>query len=535
MRITSAGDVGIGTSSPAERLQVNGTIKSLATANWSILSAEATDGTRSAVSQYIPFGTQTSTNPVWQVGHRFSANGNLAFWRYNGSSHLTNDMTLDASGNLGLGVTPSAWGSPFKAFQGANSSVAFQTNANVMRLTNNNYYNGTAYVYSSNGAASQFNLKETSAFEWQIAASGTAGNAITFTQAMTLDASGNLGIGVTAPAAQLATLGNVNIGNNSSTNPVSYLRFGATQFGAADIRPTDESTHKVGLSFYTDGTADATINPTERMRIDSSGNVGIGTSSPGAKLEVNGSIVTTRTDGGAYIISRGGYSASTVYTFWGNDTTGISNPAAGTLGFLSSGSERMRIDSSGRVLIGRTTTINTSYKLNVDNGNAGSIVANSTGGGDANYFSTSTGIGYHFYAESTTAKFYVVNAGTIYSTNTAVQAISDIRHKENIKDLETGLAEVLALKPRRFDWKEGCGTGEKNVAGFIAQEVEPILPDLIGDWQNQMGSDEKFKSLAMGNMLPTLVKAIQELKAIVDQQSTELDSVKAELQTLKGN
>ena len=65
--------------------------------------------------------------------------------------------------------------------------------------------------------------------------------------------------------------GNVNIGSNDSSNPFTYLRFGASQYGAADIRPRNESSHKVGLSFYVDGTQDTTINPTERMRLSSNG------------------------------------------------------------------------------------------------------------------------------------------------------------------------------------------------------------------------------------------------------------------------
>ena len=65
--------------------------------------------------------------------------------------------------------------------------------------------------------------------------------------------------------------GDVNIGNNASSNPLSKLRLGGTQYGAADIRPTDEGGHKVGMAFYTDGTGDTTIDPVLRMTIDSSG------------------------------------------------------------------------------------------------------------------------------------------------------------------------------------------------------------------------------------------------------------------------
>ena len=103
---------------------------------------------------------------------------------------------------------------------------------------------------------------------------------------MRIDSSGNVGIGVTSPTAQLATLGNVNIGNNSSTNPFSYLRFGCSQYGASDIRPVDYGGHTSGLAFYTDGTADTTINPTERMRIDSSGNLLVGTTTAINKVTI---------------------------------------------------------------------------------------------------------------------------------------------------------------------------------------------------------------------------------------------------------
>ena len=72
---------------------------------------------------------------------------------------------------------------------------------------------------------------------------------------------------------RLDNSGNLNIGVNASTNPFTYLRFGATQYGAADIRPTDDGSHKVGLRFLVDGTQDTTINPTETVRFQSSGGI----------------------------------------------------------------------------------------------------------------------------------------------------------------------------------------------------------------------------------------------------------------------
>ena len=82
----------------------------------------------------------------------------------------------------------------------------------------------------------------------------------------------------------------------------------------------------------------------------------------------------------------------------------------------------------------------------------------------------------------------------------------------------------MSLKPRRFDWKENEGSNEKNVAGFIAQEVETVLPDLIGNYLHEELDDAK--SVRMGDMLPTLVKAIQEQQDQIDKLSKEIVKLK---------
>jgi cytoskeletal protein CcmA (bactofilin family) len=114
-------------------------------------------------------------------------------------------------------------------------------------------------------------------------------------------------------------------------------------------------------------------------------------------------------------------------------------------------------------------------------------------------------------------KFYVNFGGQILSTSTSISGLSDERLKENIVDLETGLTEVIALKPRRFDWK---GNGNKNVAGFIAQEVETVLPELLGDFLHDDLADAK--SVKMGDMVPTLVKAIQEQQTLIESLTARI-------------
>jgi hypothetical protein len=130
-----------------------------------------------------------------------------------GSSN-TERARIDASGNLGLGVTPSAWGGGFKAFETNGTSLGSNATGSSYYLQNS-YFNGTNFIYTTTAAASYYQ-QITGAHRWYTAASGTAGNTITFTQAMTLDASGNLGIGTTSPAYKLDVTGTMGVSGVST-------------------------------------------------------------------------------------------------------------------------------------------------------------------------------------------------------------------------------------------------------------------------------------------------------------------------------
>lgn len=103
----------------------------------------------------------------------------------------TERVRIDTNGNVGIGVAPSAW-SGFKALQQQNTSIS--SNLNEQYITSNGYYNGSNWIYNSNTGASQY-LNNQGIHTWKTAPSGTAGNAITLTNAMTLDASGDLIVG----------------------------------------------------------------------------------------------------------------------------------------------------------------------------------------------------------------------------------------------------------------------------------------------------------------------------------------------------
>ena len=185
MRLNSTG-LGIGRS-PSYRLQ-------------------ASSGTKATTASIATVGAITTTDTD-DFGIYFrlktdatGANRYAAITAFdNGSGNGPRDLVLqDLGGNVGIGVTPSAWGASLKAFElGAKGNALFTTTSVLdgLFMVNNAYYD-TSYKYASTGYASRYTHYQ-GAHQWFTAASGTAGNAITFTQAMTLDASGNLLVGLT--------------------------------------------------------------------------------------------------------------------------------------------------------------------------------------------------------------------------------------------------------------------------------------------------------------------------------------------------
>jgi hypothetical protein len=183
--------------------------------------------------------------------------GRLTFFTSaDGSATPTERMRLDASGNLGLGVTPSAWGSIFKVLQvGAGASyVGGRTDSVAGRqvwLGTNSYYNGTNWIYGVSQPAAQYYQNDGSHI-WNTAVSGTAGNTISFTQAMTLDASGNLLVGTTT--------------NNASGGVIQVsngITFPATQSASTDANTLDdyeEGAWTPVLTFVTPGDVSVTYS-----------------------------------------------------------------------------------------------------------------------------------------------------------------------------------------------------------------------------------------------------------------------------------
>jgi hypothetical protein len=207
-------------------------------------------------------------------------------------------MRVDSSGNVGLGVTPSAW-SQSRAFQ-INTIGALRADTGTVGLNNNAHFN-SGWKYLTTATATTYEQSNGS-HAWFNAPSGTAGNAITFTQAMTLDASGNLGLGTTSPVTisgyTIQTL------NNTSGGAATYYQQNATTVGRVIATSTDFYVGgvKAGSNLILESAG------TERARIDASGNLLVGTTSGAQTLTVNGTI------GGTIVASQGEAEAGTSTT-----------------------------------------------------------------------------------------------------------------------------------------------------------------------------------------------------------------------------
>ena len=236
-------------------------------------------------------------------------------------------------------------------------------------------------------------------------------------------------------------------------------------------------------------------------------------------------------NGTAYIGKVSGYNATQYEQYQGQHRWWNTNGSNVTGGSSFTFTQAMTLDASGRLLVGQTSYTQANYPIGITG--LGGIWAISTGTGDASYASHTTSNTYHYYAETSSRVFSVAQSGAIASTNTSITAISDQRLKENIKPLETGLAQVLALQPRRFDWNSEAPIQGKNIAGFIAQEVQEILPDLVEDWHYKIGSEETLLSLKMGDMLPTLVKAIQEQQAMITTLQSQVTTLQTQVTALQ--
>jgi len=193
----------------------------------------------------------------------------------NGSKVLTTGSALVFDGtNLGVGVTPSSWAT-YKAIDVLGYASFSSYNGNEADMSTNAYYNA-GWKYKNTAAATLYQ-QDAGVHRWQYAASGTAGNAISFTQAMTLDASGNLGIGNTSPSTAIGGQKGIAINGGAASAQVR-LQDTASGTAGSDGLLISFANPDAYLYNYEAGSLIFGTSNTERARIDSSGNLLVGKS-----------------------------------------------------------------------------------------------------------------------------------------------------------------------------------------------------------------------------------------------------------------
>ena len=263
-----------------------------------------------------------------------------------------------------------------------------------------------------------------------------------------------------------------------------------------------------GLSFGTD-TVNINTGGVTRATVDSSGRVGINSTSPTEQLEINlGTDKIVQFTGGIGQIGNvaGMFAVNTAkseiadFGIMGNTLKFASGTAA-------SGAERMRIDSDGKVLIKTTTDV----FGGTDFGVKGQIsIANDSAYRRA-YLSGSNN-NLYFWNGS--------NQGYLSSSGSWVDA-SDENLKKDITDLSYGIDSLKTLKPRKFKMK----SDDKEQIGFIAQEVESVIPEVVDTGETPDGSQQK--GLAYGHLTAVLTKALQEAVAKIEVLETKVAALEA--------
>ena len=424
MRITSGGNVGIGTTSPSQLLTLRSTSGYPVIDFWNNSTA------------YGDLGYQTGAGMV------LSAYSSTPLLFYTNSAER---MRITSGGNVGIGTTPNTWNTVYKTLQIGASMSLLQDGSSVSSYWGGNLYVGTDgnYKYTLTGTAGLFGLEGNSLVLYN-AASGTADTTASITERFRITSAGNVGIGTSSPS----TLLHINTAARTSGTNVNILTLSDTVTG-------------VQTSGY-------------GVRI-------VGTSNNGSAV----SAIAFEADGGT------------------NNDTAIAFYTQSTANALT---RRVTVLRNGQLqVLQSANTYSDGLRLINTTNNYWNIVM---GGDNTLYF------GYN-----AADKASLTTSGVFNSTGGGT---SDKRKKQNIEYIQTSCIDsIKMLKPVKFEF---INNPEKTRRGFIAQDVLEVIPDLVlGDGELEGGT----YGLDYDGILALAVKSIQELNTKLDAANVEIEALKA--------
>jgi len=566
MGITGDGKVGISTNSPTAKLQIGGGTDGklfYTDGLYNDVTFNGGSGGTNGVWEFVNSGTWGQTRMYVQDANNVA--GRLTF-DFRGNAGSNKILAGDSTGKVGIGITaPDTLLHIKNTGSGGTTTLKLEDNAREMYLGRD-----SIKVTALDGSTSaQLYINSNVTFSGSV------------TGITTLNASSSLttGYGVAF------TNGNTNfLQYNNSGEDVLYLR--DTTNGAMLLTyGTDRTTihkntrHSDQVEFEdTNAVINRVSNDLEirtyggyDINLMPSGNVGIGTTSPDSKLQVeytttsNGSAAIAEFGtsgsgsiaGSAHQVIVGGPSVSdyTGIQIFSDTTTGKGvlsfadgrgandnwrgviqyDHSANDMEFWTDAAERMKIDSAGRLMIGDTSVHYSGVDLQVG--------STSDGQNGIQIQTSTTGYGYVLFGDGTGASAYrgqisykhgddymnfftagaerlrIVSGGDAHFDQDVIAfstTPSDRRLKTNIKDIEYGLDTIMKLTPKEYDWKKD----DRHDIGFIAQEVEEVIPEIVKDKKH---FDKEIKTLDYEKLTAVLIKAVQEQQEQINELKEKLN------------
>jgi hypothetical protein len=500
LRIDSAGNVGIGTTSPFSATGYGALTLSGSTGG---VIALAEGSTR----RFEIYGDNT--------------NGLRVYDRTN----TTERLRIDNSGRVGIGTS-----SPGSYSSSADELVVAGTSNPGITIAGSSGNTGTI-MFADGTSGSEV-------YRGQIDYQHASDAMVFFTnggsERMRIDSSGRLLVGKSSADlsnSKLEVTGGSNanfisILNETASdldgNRYSKLFFRGTQSGGetstlCSVQSGHDGTgddQKGRITFHTNNGSNGDT-PTERVRIDGLGRVGIGTTSAkdyyaqqlvvdtGSAAQSGITIVSDSTKQGMFAFARGNTGTNRYRGFLDY------NHSNDSLAFGTDATERMRLDSGGRLLLDTTSNYDTNWKVSLNMVNTGGIIYRMDGNGNRQP------------ATFINASSSVVGKIETSTTSTSYVTTSDYRLKENVVDIADGITRVKQLQPKRFNFIADADT---TVDGFLAHEAQTVVPEAVTGRYDEVDDDGNavMQCIDQSKLVPLLTAALQEAIAKIETLETKV-------------